>query len=377
MQPVSLRRRQFNTFLLGGLLGAAWPGVARSGLATDANPGIKPASRLRVAAIQMAPRLGDLPANLAQAEQLIEQAIRQGAEWIILPEMFTSAAAFHPAMLSAIAPLDGAPARLMQDHARRHRVVIGGSFLARHDDGQVYNSFLLNFPDGRSFRHDKDDPTYWETCFYRGGKDDGVLQTPAGPVGSALCWELIRSRTARRLQGRVNLVVGGSCWWTLPDDADADSPLRAANYKMMRDAAPRIARLLGVPVIHAAHAGRFSGFFGPDLPDVAYDSTYLGEAMIVAADGQVLARRRGNEGAGLIVAEITLPQPLPSRERIPPRFWLPAEMPQAWKDSWSRWFRRGGDYYEQVTLPFLKSGEVNEYIPEYMQGMTAAGRALG
>jgi predicted amidohydrolase len=369
MESVSLRRRQFNKFLLGSLLGASWPG-----LAAVSNPGIKPAPRLRVAAIQMAPRLGDMPANLAQAEQLIKQAIRQGAEWIILPEMFTTAAAFHPALLQAIAPLDGAPARLMQRYARRHQVVIGGSFLARHDDGQVYNSFLLNFPDGSTFRHDKDDPTYWENCFYRGGKDDGVLQTPAGAVGSALCWELIRSRTARRLLGKVNMVVGGSCWWTLPDDADADSPLRAANYKMMREAAPRIARLLGVPVVHAAHAGRFSGFFSPDLPDVAYDSSYLGEAMIVAADGQLLARRPYPQGPGVVVANLDFPSLPHSRQAIPARFWLPPEMPQAWKESWSRWFKRGRDYYEQVTLPFLNTGEINEYIPEYMQGMTAAGR---
>ena len=55
----------------------------------------------------MTPRLGDVEANLAQAAQLIDEAIRHGAEWIMLPEMFTSAAAFHGDMITAVRPIDG------------------------------------------------------------------------------------------------------------------------------------------------------------------------------------------------------------------------------------------------------------------------------
>ena len=62
--------------------------------------------------------------------------------------------------------------------------------------------------------------------------DDGVALSPIGPVGAGWCWELIRTRTAARLLNRAHLVVSGSCWWTLPDDADADSPLRSVNLKM-------------------------------------------------------------------------------------------------------------------------------------------------
>jgi predicted amidohydrolase len=87
--------------------------------------------RIRAAAIQMTPRLGDVEANLAQAAQLIDEAIRHGAEWIMLREMFTSAAAFHGEMITAIRPIDGAPARLLRDKATGHHVAIGGSFLAQ------------------------------------------------------------------------------------------------------------------------------------------------------------------------------------------------------------------------------------------------------
>lgn len=353
-----LDRRRFNSRLLAGLAAAACPALVRGRVESPVP--------LRVAALQMAPKLADWQANLEQAERLVRDARTLGAQWIVLPEMFTTAAAFHPDMLSAIQPLDGPPAQMMLRLARQGDCVIGGSFLASRD-GEVYNSFLLVFPDGQILRHDKDEPTYWENCFYRGGDDDGVLATPIGDVGSVLCWELIRSRTMRRLHGRVRLVLGASCWWTLSDDVDTDNPLRTANLTMLQQAPVRCARMLGVPVIHASHAGPFHGFFSPDLADVPYQSSYLGEAMIVDANGTVLARRSAAEGAGVVVADIALEsQPVPSLD-IPDSFWMPAEMPQPWMDSWQRWLETGADYYETVTQPYLQTGRISEYVPEYLR----------
>ena len=361
----SISRRQFLQWiaagvLLGGLVPSAGAGLA-GGRKSPARP-----PKLKVAAIQMTPLLGDVTANLGQAERLVREAIGRGAQWVVLPEMFTSAAAFHEDMVRAIRPLDGEPARLLERLAREGNAVVGGSFLAS-EGARVRNTFLLVFPDGTTYRHDKDSPTYWEACFYEGGEDDGALETPVGPVGVALCWEMVRSGTARRLSGRVGLLLAGSTWWTLPDEAPADHPLRAANLAMLHEAPRRLARMLGVPVVHAAHAGRFEGFDSPELPDVPYRSVYLGGTVIVDAAGNLLARMDPEAGAGVIIADIELaPEPLPS-EAIPERFWLPEEMPSEWKDAWSRWLPRGEDYYRTVTLPFLETGEVPEYVPPYLR----------
>lgn len=355
-----LTRRQFNALIAAGLMLR----FDRAGLRA-ATP--EPEARLRVAAIQMVPVLGDVQANLGQAEQLVRQAIAQGAQWVILPEMFTSAAAFHPRMLDAIQPLDGAPMKMLTSLARSTNTVVGGSYLARRGR-DVYNSFVLALPDGSTLRHDKDAPTYWENCYYKGGEaaDTGILETPVGSVGAALCWEFIRSRTARRLLGKINMLVGGSCWWTLPDDAEAAGPLRLTNLRMLQASPRRFARLLGVPFIHGSHAGPFSGFQSPDLPDVAYDSAYLGEAMVVDSKGTVLGRRGLDQGAGGVVADVAVPvRPQPS-EIVPARFWIPEEMPEPWQESWERWFGIGARYYETVTLPYLDTGVINEYVPEWM-----------
>jgi hypothetical protein len=57
---------------------------------------------------------------------------------------------------------------------------------------------------------------------------------------------------------------------------------------MLQNAAPRMARMLGVPVVHGSHAGKFKAFREPELPDVEYNSKFLGETMIVDAEGAVL-----------------------------------------------------------------------------------------
>jgi len=46
---------------------------------------------------------------------------------------------------------------------------------------------------------------------------------------------------------------------------------------------------------------------------------------------------------------------------------MPTEMPEPWKDSWRRWLGSGADYYAKVTLPYLQTGQINEFIPEYMR----------
>jgi len=308
----------------------------------------------------MEPKLGDVAANMEQAERLVRQAAQGGADWIVLPEMFTSAAAFHNDVLKAIQPADGAPLEMMKRLSREANAVVGGSFLASEGDG-VYNAFFLVFPDGTTMRHNKDIPTYWENCYYTGGADDGVMSTPVGPVGAVLCWEFIRSQTAKRLSNKVGLVVGGSCWWTLPDDADPASPRWADNLKMLKEAPPNMARMLGVPVIHGSHAGGFEGFFSPDLPDTAYNSSYLGEASIVDATGKVLAHRSLQDGAGVVTATVAVTGNRAPSQPIPDDFWMPGEMPEDWKAAFNRWLDSGPKYYETVTLPYTRTGVLNCY----------------
>jgi hypothetical protein len=62
--------------------------------------------------------------------------------------------------------------------------------------------------------------------------------------------------------------------------------------------------MLGVPVVHAAHAGNFVGLSWPAEGNT-YQSYYLGEAQIVDGTGGVLSRMSREESEGVITADVS------------------------------------------------------------------------
>lgn len=213
---------------------------------------------MRVAAIQLEAVIGDVEANLAASQSLADTAAREGAEWIILPEFFTTGMGFFPELAQHSLPPDGAATILLSDLAKRHGAVVGGSFLCRDDDGHVRNAFLLVTPEGIAGRHDKDIPTMWENCFYIGGTDDGLIKVRGLTVGVALCLEFNRTRTVRRLRGMADLVLGGSFTWGAPQGIPFHHYLQTS-IERYTDWAPPFAKLVGCPVVEATHCGGISG----------------------------------------------------------------------------------------------------------------------
>ena len=68
---------------------------------------------MRVAGVQMEAGLGQVDLNLERAERLTGQAASAGAEWVVLPEFFTTAMAFDDRMLGTARRIDGEPAELL------------------------------------------------------------------------------------------------------------------------------------------------------------------------------------------------------------------------------------------------------------------------
>ncbi len=311
---------------------------------------------IRVAAIQMKAELGEVEINLAKADRLVREAFAKQAKWVILPEFFTSAMAVHQKMLDAARPLDGKPTQLLKTLAREFNGVGGGSFLAIRD-GHTYNTFVLAYPDGKTFFHNKDYPTFLENNYYLGGCDDGVLLTPGINTGAALCWEFVRSGTAKRLYDKVDVVLGGACWWAPSDDLDKDEVKaeRVGELAMIKETPVKLARILGVPVVFAQHAGSYRGFVDTDGKE-PYNSHFLGETAIVDGKGKVLARMSREDGEGVIVADITLGKVDSPTEAIPQGFWIPdlSSINGGTKEGWERTMVPGRKYYDTLTYPHRK-----------------------
>jgi len=279
---------------------------------------------MRVAAVQLEAQVADVDANLATCERLADEAGGAGAELIALPEFFTTGIGFVPELIGCALPPDGAATELLLRLAERHGAFVGGSFLCRDADGDIRNAFLLATPAGEiAGRHDKDLPTMWENSFYVGGHDDGVIETDAGfTVGAAVCWEYMRTQTVHRLRANVDIVVGGSGWWSIPEHWGPRTLMRRlerANAATARRAVESFATFVGAPVVHAAHAGTLD-CASPTLP-LRYRGHFEGGAAVVDSDGTVLARREWDEGEGIVVADVAPKRRSPLAEP-PDSFWL-------------------------------------------------------
>ena len=324
----------------------------------DVRPGRAPGGVVRAAAVQLEGVPGRVDLTLARLEAMVTEAAESGAQLIAVPEFCTSPVPMRPEVHAAVLARENVAVEMFRRLAARFSVTIGGSMLVADDD-EVYNRYHLVEPDGSVHTHDKDLPTMWEHCFYTGGRfytdgtDDGAFDTALGGLGVASCWELIRSQTVRRLQGRVGVVVTGTHWWTLPQNwggltGRALGSLGQYNRYLSENAPAEFARRVGAPVLQASHCGPLRTDFllapGSDR-SLPYETAFVGASQIVDSSGAVLASRRTDEGPGIVYADVRLGATAPVTP-LEDRFWIP-ELPLLLRGYWHQQNLAGRSYYRR------------------------------
>lgn len=98
--------------------------------------------RFKVGIIQMAVT-DDKEANLKKAQTMIIQARQQGAEMVVLPEVFN--APYQTSLFPDYAePYPGPSTELMARLARKQRILlVGGSIIEQDSSGKLYNSSFV------------------------------------------------------------------------------------------------------------------------------------------------------------------------------------------------------------------------------------------
>lgn len=174
-------------------------------------------TRCRAAAVQMT--CGpDWESNLATATRLVEQAAAQGAQLVVLPELFQSLTTADRIGEVAEA-IPGPTSRAMSALAARCQLTLVAGSIAERDPlptqpgddrpHRVYNTSLLFGPDGRELaryrkRHlfDVDLPgrvSAHESAWCAPGSFECVTATPCGRIGQSICYDLRFPELFRRL----------------------------------------------------------------------------------------------------------------------------------------------------------------------------------
>jgi N-carbamoylputrescine amidase len=160
-----------------------------------------------VAATQMACSW-DRDANIAEAEALVRRAAGEGAQLILLQELFETPyfpQEEKPEHFALAAPVtDSKPVQHMQALAKELRVVLPVSFFERAHQA-FFNSLAMVDADGAILgvyrkTHIPAGPGYQEKFYFTPG-DTGfqVHETKLGRVGAAICWDQWFPETARVL----------------------------------------------------------------------------------------------------------------------------------------------------------------------------------
>jgi predicted amidohydrolase len=241
----------------------------------------------RVACQQLGPALGDLEANRTLAREAIREAVKQGADVIVLPELITSGYMFE-------SPEESAAAAITPDHeilrewaalAADADIVLVGGFCERGQDGATYNSAAMFDATGLRAVYRK--LHLWDReklVFTPGDEPPPVIETRVGRVAAIICYDLEFPELTRSiaLQGAQLLVVPTN--WPLVPRPEGERPPEV----QIAMAAARVNRMA------VACADRVATERGQE---------WTGGATIIGVDGWVAAETRE---PGLISADIDL-----------------------------------------------------------------------
>lgn len=149
----------------------------------------------------------------------------------------------------------------------------------------------------------------------------------------------------------VDFVIGGSCWWGF---AKEDGKLL---YYMLEHSNKRLAeripytfsKILGVPFIHASHAGSFRGGILKDIHRLCERKIH-GDALILDQSGTAVCK--AGRQPGLYYGEV---RPDGNRREVTlpkQQYWV-LKLPRLLEKGFYMLNEKYAEYYEKITKPEL------------------------
>ena len=248
---------------------------------------------LTVAAIQFAPRLGQLEANRARTLELIDSAAEKGARLVVLPECSTSGYAFSDrSEIAGLAePVPGRTVEIWHERAARHDIVIAGGLIEKSGD-DFHNSSVVVTRDGLGGIYRKVHLWGRERDLYREGTEAVVVDTPIGRIGTVICYDLWFPELSRSLAMMgADILVSPANW---AGNARLSNPYDRHGLPIGHHMAVAVAAFNERPVVVADRVGTENGL------------RFLGASCIVRHSGEVVAGSASHDDEQILVADVDI-----------------------------------------------------------------------
>jgi N-carbamoylputrescine amidase len=291
--------------------------------------------RIRVAAIQVESKHGLIEANHAHAIPFIEKAAQDGAQLVLLPELFSTGYIPNATIWEAAEPQNGPTVTWLEQTSSRLGIYLGAGLL--ETDGQdFYNIFVLCDPDGREAgRVSKIEA---ESYVFKRTSGNHVIQTAFGKIGVGICADNQMAVFLRQMAAdSVDLMLMPHGWptpfRTSPQVSEQDIQ---EQHEKTRQLVTLYAQRLGVPAVFVngtGSMGRMIGLLGRFMDPAVF--RLEGRSHIVDSDGASMGTLGSEEG--MLIAEVTLD---PSRKQF------------SEPESYDGWLLPGNPISRKVIIPF-------------------------
>ncbi len=156
-------------------------------------------SKIKCAVCQIKPEY-DIQSNLMVTKNMVKEASKNGADLIVLPEMFICPYEKEEFIKNAQCTPGGEAVNLLTTLALKESVTIVGGSIPERDGGHLYNSSYILGPSGEVLgRHRKlhmfdvnleSGLSFYESETITPGNSITVIDTPQAILGVAICYDL-------------------------------------------------------------------------------------------------------------------------------------------------------------------------------------------
>ena len=248
-------------------------------------------SEVKIACVQMAPAVGEKERNVRRTLEAVDEASRQGAGLIVLPELCNSGYVFDSrdeAFALAEDVPEGPTVRAWMQVARKGRLhVVAG--IAERDGEVLYNAAVVVGPSGFVGKFRKVHLWNEENLFFEPGNlGFPVFRTPLGRIASFICYDgwFPESYRLCALQG-ADIVCIPTNWVPIP------------GQQTDREA------MANILVMAAAHANSLF-VAAADRVGVERGQPFIGQSLIASYTGWPIAGPASSDREEILYAEANL-----------------------------------------------------------------------
>ncbi len=259
---------------------------------------------ITVAVVQVASQPGQISANHQHALPFIETAVSQGAQLVILPELFASGYIPNQTIWQYGETLDGPTVTWLRQTAARLGIYLGVGFVEIAGD-DFYNSYALAAPNGELAGCAR--KNWAETYCFKYGHGRHLIETALGTIGVGICADNHFTAFMRLMQkSDVDLLLMPHASPTPYQTSRTVSPADIEAARQKATAVPLLyAHTLGVPVLFVNPVGDMqpmSGLLGRFMTPELF--RLQGQSCIVDSDGTLHGPLAAEEA--VLVAEVRL-----------------------------------------------------------------------